>query len=275
MVIGDGEFSIHYWYYTGHAEMRAPHAHASYELFYVLDGGRVFFINGTVYTANKGDLIFINSNDVHRTTSSEALKCERVLINFTDAFLQHVISHSPFPLLPVGRSSPVFHFPINEQAAVEELLQKMLQECRLQESGYEMCVQSLLTELLIRMYRHDLKEYERQAPPAHPMHQKISEVASYMNEHFSQQVTLQETARRFFISPSYLSRTFKNVTGFQFSEYLQIIRIREAQRRLRETDEPIGRIAEEVGFDHTANFNVTFKKITGVTPGYYRRSMGS
>lgn len=271
-VIDAGAFSIEYLQQTGYSSMPGPHAHPAYEIFYVLNGGRVFFINETVYTVEKGDMIFIHPNDVHRTTSSQALKCERILVNFLESFIVPELSRSSVRLLPLSRPSPLFRFPVNEQAAIEELLRSMLHECQTQDEGCVTYVRALLAKLLVRLYRHHRKEHEMLTSPAHPMHQKISEIAAYLNEHFQQNVTLRDVARQFYISPSYLSRVFKKITGFQFKEYLQIIRVREAQRLLRESDDSIGLIAEKTGFAHTANFNVTFKALTGITPGYYRRS---
>ncbi|WP_088103689.1 helix-turn-helix domain-containing protein [Halalkalibacter urbisdiaboli] len=265
----DEQFSIQYMYQTGYSTMVRPHTHSTYELFYVLNGGKVFFINETVYIAQKGDLILIQPNDIHRTNSSDELKCERILLNVSDSFIDKELTRFHFRFSSFSRS--LFRFRLNKQAIIEELLQKMLEECQTKHIGYETYLRALLMELLILMHRFDQQVSKQLEPPTHPLYQKISEMARYMRKHYQSKLTLAEIAQRFFISPSYLSRSFKLITGFQFKDYLQIIRVQEAKRLLRETDKPIGRIAEEVGFEYVANFNVTFKKITGITPRDYRK----
>ncbi|WP_284645903.1 helix-turn-helix transcriptional regulator [Paenibacillus silviterrae] len=268
--IEDNDFSIHYTNLVG--QMRGPHAHPSYEILYVMEGERIFFLNETVYLLQKGDMILINPNDPHRSTSSEASKCERILVNFTDAFIQPELARARIHLLPQERPSRIFRFSVNEQAAVEELLRRMIHECQGQEEGCSAFVRASLTQLLVLMHRNERKQSQRFAHSSHPMHQKVSEIAAYVVEHYATGLTLNDVARRFYISPSYLSRIFRSITGFHFKEYLQLVRIREAKRLLRETSIPIGAVAEATGFEHTANFNVTFKKITGSTPGHYRKS---
>ncbi|WP_162241887.1 helix-turn-helix domain-containing protein [Paenibacillus sp. Leaf72] len=72
-------------------------------------------------------------------------------------------------------------------------------------------------------------------------------------------------------SQYYLSRKFKQCTGFGFSEYVQLVRIREAQRLLRETDLKIIEVAACVGIDPVANFHKLFKSTNGCSPLQYRK----
>ena len=81
-------------------------------------------------------------------------------------------------------------------------------------------------------------------------------------------LSLSET---FFISPYYLSRTFKAVTGFTLIEYVNLTRIKQAQRLLKETDHKIIDIAEAVGFESIGHFDRIFKKIAATTPMTYRK----
>lgn len=55
----------------------------------------------------------------------------------------------------------------------------------------------------------------------------MSEVAEYVGTHYREELHLKDVAERFFVSPYYLSRTFKRCTGFGFAEYVQLVRIRE------------------------------------------------
>ncbi|WP_440115636.1 AraC family transcriptional regulator [Paenibacillus sp. QZ-Y1] len=267
--IGENSFTIeHMSRHDGNA-MPQPHAHHFYELYYLLEGERVYSMNGQLLTASKGDLILINPHDVHTTSKGNIPGFERILIGFSPSFATGM-ELGICGLLPFDRSR-LLHFPKAEQPEMERILWQMLQECKERRPHYEIVVRSLLAQLLIRIHR--VEEAVRQSSPAplHPMQDKISEIATYVNSHYNEPLTLEEAAARFYISPSYLSRMFSRFTGFRFSEYLRVVRVREAQRRLLSTQERVHMIAEKVGFEHTAHFNKTFKQVTGTTPLRYRK----
>ena len=83
---------------------------------------------------------------------------------------------------------------------------------------------------LIRLHRIETTLQSQTHEYEHPMHQKISEIAQYIKSNYHERLTLEKVAKRFYISPSYLSRVFTKLTGFHFREYLQVVRIREARK---------------------------------------------
>ncbi|MGB3986308.1 MAG: helix-turn-helix transcriptional regulator, partial [Limnochordia bacterium] len=72
-------------------------------------------------------------------------------------------------------------------------------------------------------------------------------------------------------SQYYLSRMFKTVTGLTLIEYLNTIRIQEAQKLLADENLSITEIASLVGYDSQTYFGRMFKRITGLTPREYRK----
>lgn len=266
--IGAHLFSIQQLRRTGYNTMPRPHSHTGYELYYLLQGERVYFMNGKVYGAKKGDLIVVRPGDLHSTSSSQVEEFERILVNFSADFLEE--SDQPILEQPPYQESALLHLPLKEQAELERLLMGMLAECREQQPFYEAYVRNQLHELLIRVHRtgswqENISEFQ------HPMHQKVSEIASYIHEHFREPLTLEQLSGRFYISPAYLSRVFLKLTGFHLSEYIRVVRVREAQTMLRLTKDKIQTIAEKVGFEHVSHFNKTFKSITGCSPLQYRK----
>ncbi|MGE5606892.1 MAG: helix-turn-helix transcriptional regulator [Bacteroidota bacterium] len=94
----------------------------------------------------------------------------------------------------------------------------------------------------------------------------------YLNEHYQEDLNLKTIQERFFISPYHFSRTFKKITGFNFIEYLNSIRTREAQKLLKDSGLPVTEISEHVGFDNLTHFGRVFKKIVGTSPTNYRKN---
>ncbi|MBD7967015.1 helix-turn-helix transcriptional regulator [Paenibacillus gallinarum] len=270
-MIGEHAFSIQLMKKSGISAMKRPHSHPYYELYYLLDGERVYFMNGSVYTARKGDMMVVNPDDFHSTASSDVPEFERVLVSFSHQFFTEGNPRTGVEL--PFRESLLLRFTLKEQPFIEHLLRQMLKECREQPLHYVAYVRSLLAELLIHLDRHLHSDQTKKVmiEDRNPMHAKVSEIANYINEHYAQPLTLEQLARQFYISPSYLSRIFSKLTGFHFKEYLQVVRIREAQKRLAETRDKVQSIAEQTGFEHINHFNKTFKKLTGTSPLRYRK----
>jgi AraC family transcriptional regulator, arabinose operon regulatory protein len=269
--IGDSSFTIERLERKGHFDMLSEHGHDSYEIYYLMSGRRNYFIRNRVYTVEPGNLVFIARNELHHTTASGEGSHERILINFTESFLSPwtEMDQEMSGLLELPDGSAVLRLHLSEQSRVEEWLFAMLKECREKSSGYRAGVRALLVQLLLYIHRHHPQPQEE--PETSPLHRKISGMAQYMQENLGERVTLEEVARRFDLSPYYASRSFKQVTGFTFSEYAQIVRVRAAQELLRKTDGKVVDIAAQVGFEQIAHFNKVFKKVTGISPRKYRQ----
>ena len=94
----------------------------------------------------------------------------------------------------------------------------------------------------------------------------------FLQENYkSSEMNVSEIAMRSFLSKSYFSRLFKKTTGQNFSKYLQNLRISEACKLLKTTDKKVIEIIYDVGLKDIKHFNVLFKRITGMTPGEYRK----
>ena len=265
--IGGGSFSIQLMKRKGVTAMPRPHSHRSIELYYLISGERIYFIEDQVVTVREGDLIVIAPGELHATASSQVAEFERFLLHVEPEFLDPSLSVEPL-LAPSGRFR-LIRLSFKEQDEVRRLLAQMQDECRLGRLHYELCVRSLLAELLILLHRTE----PQRADPAdrHPLFAKISEIATYLREHAREPLTLEATANRFYISASYLSRIFYRFTGFHFREYVTVVRIREAQRLLAETQLQVQEVAGKMGFEHMSHFNRTFKRIAGITPLQYRK----
>ncbi|MCV4232093.1 AraC family transcriptional regulator [Virgibacillus sp. LDC1] len=267
----EGEFYYHRIHRTKPFE-RNNHYHGTYEIYYLVSGERNYFIKEKLYTIRAGDLILINKFDVHKTSGQGDPEHERIVINFSDSFLG-----KGHPLLVSGllgmfnQDRPLLRLTVPEQAIIMQILNKMADEIREGSASYEYMLQVLLTELLIKTSRLT----HSASLPAHtslnPLHQKITDVVKFIHAHYADKITLQQLSETFYISPFYLSRIFKEITGFTIINYLNLTRIREAQRLLTDTDLKIVDIAESIGFESLTHFDRTFKKIMKMTASKYRK----
>ena len=75
-------------------------------------------------------------------------------------------------------------------------------------------------------------------------------------------------------SVSYFSALFKKETGEGFAKYLTRVRMERAKELLQETNLPVAEICSQVGYSDLKHFNQTFKKVTSLSPGQYRKLYG-
>lgn len=113
------------------------------------------------------------------------------------------------------------------------------------------------------------------AAPAIPDDSQIDQAIEFIDHSFTEELRISDLARRFHFSPSYFSTLFRKHTGKNFTKYVAEKRIAHAQSLLRNTPLPLQEIADQTGYGDYFQFNKTFKKHIGLTPGQYRREMAS
>ncbi|WP_199613915.1 helix-turn-helix domain-containing protein [Paenibacillus alkalitolerans] len=257
---------------TGHYTMDVDHFHDSYEIYYLLEGERYYFIEGVTYKIRKGDLVLIGKYDVHKTVDTGIPNHERILISFRESDLSNYQNHIPLLLSCFRQDTKVARLDPSAQREIEEYLYRMLEEKTNSGIGHQIVLQTLLVQLLIAAVRHCEGSAEQAETAESAASRKVEEIVRYINSNYAQPIRQSELAKKFYVSSSYLSRTFKRATGFSYSEYVQIVRVKEAQRLLRESNKMIIEIAEMSGFDSVPHFNRVFKRIIRTTPTHYRKS---
>lgn len=101
----------------------------------------------------------------------------------------------------------------------------------------------------------------------------IIRICDYIKKNYAKQISLKTMGEKFFISPSYISKLFKEKTDNNFLEYLTRIRIEEAKKLLLNTEDKIYEIAQKVGYGNAKYFSQLFEKQTGLSPRDYREKM--
>ncbi|MFS0727117.1 helix-turn-helix domain-containing protein [Paenibacillus sp. 1P07SE] len=250
--------------------MHTDHYHASYEIYYLISGERFYFIRDRSYHVRKGDLVFINTRELHKTSGTGGGGHERLVIYFEEEWLsRYYAPHHELLLQPFVQAPPVIRFPVREQVQSEQLIHRLMAEMSSAAPGQELAIRQTVSDLLLLAARHAASSEAE--PLDTPLHLKMSEVARYINEHYAEPIYLTALAEQFYLSPYYLSRTFRKAIGLTMNEYLNLVRIRAAEQLLKETDLAVTEIAARVGYDNFSHFGKTFKKITKTSPRNYRK----
>lgn len=269
----EGPFYYHHIRRT-RSYSRMKHYHRTYEIFYLLQGERSFFIGDRAFHVQEGDLIFIDRQVVHKASDLGPPRHERIVLNFSEDFLGQGHPYADPLLFLAFERREAHRLDAGERLYVQSLMTRIANETTQRLPGYLTAVRLLLTELLLFAARRMQQARLSGQEATRPAHSKITDIVRYIHEHYAEKLGLTALSSAFYISAPYLSRTFKAVTGFGLTEYINLTRIKEAQRLLRETEAKVIDIAQRVGFENAGHFDRMFKKITGTTPIVYRRHHG-
>jgi len=99
----------------------------------------------------------------------------------------------------------------------------------------------------------------------------MDKIVQYINEHFSDtDLSLNTIAKQVYLSPNYISTLFKKYLDVNISNYIIDIRMKKAEKLLRESDYKAYEIANMVGYTNSQYFSILFKRSIGISPTDYR-----
>lgn len=255
--------------------MVTRHIHEEYEIYYLLEGERYYFINQQTYLITPGTLVFIDREQVHRTGMVSGIPHhDRILMGIMEEpFSSFLASFGGLKLQNFfTEQGNVLTLPPDMRPIIEALLQDIASEMIAKKPAYLLAAMTKLAEFFITVLRMQPAGPTVLSQTAHsnPKYQKVDEVARYIVTHCTENLSLDYLADRFYINKFYLSRIFKEVTSFTINEYQNVNRIKKAHLLLLETDDSITSIAEQLGYENITYFERVFKKYRGMTPLKYR-----
>lgn len=234
--------------------MPATHYHDHYEIYFLTRGKVRYFIEDEVYDVEQGDIVLIPPRVIHKTATRENRGAERLLIAFTSKFLMRT---------PSDRLFECFKARIFKNAPVEHIMLKAEQEFKNNDYYSEEMIAGCIRELLVCCTRM----YEKSKETSH-MHEStfVQEAVRYISEFYADEITLSKLAEMFAVSESHFSRSFKAFTGLCLSEYINLVRIKNAETILRTEKLSVTEAAARCGFNSSSYFTAVFRKTLGITP---------
>ena len=138
---------------------------------------------------------------------------------------------------------------------------------------YEIMLKIHLMNILVEMIRaYDGQLAKNETTYNAETLRYIEKSLAYIDEHLTDNLTLEELAAVAHMSKNYFCRQFKQLNGISPWEYICVKRIERAVHYIETTDLTRLEIASKCGYNNTSNFYYAFKKITGKTPGDYKNS---
>lgn len=245
------------------------HFHENYEFCQPLNRPCDFLVDGTLYHAEPGDIISVDSRVVHRFLLREPDTAIRIL---------------QFPVRILLRSGTLgsalqTHIPkaTLEQipglySAVCTLMELMEQEPPISSGGKNELLQSLMTSLYLLLLKHFPAKSNQGLRKDTDLFFQATE---YANAHFSDAtLTVESMAAALYVSREKLSSVFLQYAGISCKQYINTLRVDEANRIMMEGCD-ISTTALESGFGSIRTFNSVYKGIIGMSPTEYIKKLRS
>lgn len=251
--VGQQESDVAYHY--------REHVQEEYEFIYILSGSVEYECDGEKFTVNADDMYFIQPGQKHKETSlSEPLKFIYVkffLYNYRgvrmDSFLKDV-------------SLQKFEKPAR---GLRTKFIKIFDEMVNQELGFKQIVENCISEILIDVMRI-LKMSQAEKTSTSSINNVIALIIEDIAMNVHKNYSVEEISRAYGISKSSLHHAFKKQTGLPFKDYVNRMKIKEAEHQLTVTDKTVTHIAWSLGFSNVYYFCRLFKKYKGITPTEFR-----
>lgn len=252
--------------------MQFQHFHTFYELCILLCPNAIHFLEGIPYEIQAFDIVGISPNRLHKTQYPTGKPCKRLIIQFNMPPQIAGLSNEYEQLLQLFHQEvPIFRFAPELQKRLFGKLNDIYHLAPQKDPMRDLIIHQKFIEFLILLFLNEKSNIYFNETALTDLEQKIYSVAGYIHAHYPEDLSLEQLAKHFCISASYLSHRFKHVTGFSVTDYIQMTRIRNVQSMLINTTIPITEVAEPCGFNCFSQFNRVFRKHIGMSPSQYRK----
>lgn len=251
-------------YHKHHSQLIHQHKDVL-ELFYVMEGRGRYLVGKREYAVQAGDLVICNANILHGEAPFQDYSMQSYCCVLTGI---HIPKMPPNTLMGPN-CNPVLRLVANQQAVEHTLM--ALHALNNQSVSNEHVCDILANAFFEIVYREFLDSKSLYDTAVQKTEELIRNITEYLDEHFVEDVSLQRLGENFHMSHYHLAHIFKKGTGVSPIKYVMQRRIGEAQNLLMNSDMPIGKIGEVLGFGEHCHLSAMFKKYVGVTPSQYRK----
>jgi len=242
------------------------HCHDHLELAFIMSGKGRYKINDVIYEIEEGDLLIFNPGTYHQAlVANKSTPTYEFFIGVSDFCLTGMPSNSL-----ILKNLPVYKTGSELKQKLMRLCTSMSAENDIYKIGRYYMMQSYLIQYMLAVLRDDQLPGE---PGGHVAFESINknriveEIILFFEEHYSEKISLELISENMYISPFYISKIFKMVTGDTPIRYLINIRLDKAKQLLETSpDLNVREIADRVGYDDAYHFSKLFKKRFGIPP---------
>ena len=225
------------------------------KFYYVEKGNIVVEIYGQTITAGPGDLMLIPAHTLHSCWLTEERYAEKSWCHFS-------LKNGAAEFFESCQVPPLLH--VKDRITVKRLFRTLFSSHDMPAARKNLTATAAICGLVQYYFDHTAVIVQEAASD------RIKQVITYISEHYTENITLEQLAKLSSYSPTHLSKRFRDATGIPPIRYLNNVRIEQAKYLLQYTSDPISRIMERCGFSDAAYFSRAFKKVLGYSPKTFR-----
>lgn len=245
------------------------HWHDEFEIIFSLSGSFVLLIDSVEYKVNPGEVYIINPGEIHLMGSrnpgadyhSIVFPFELIAFRSDDK-----LSAKYFTPLIEGRYR--FLNKVYDDLVTDKMIDTLNEIIETYEGTT--FTRELKIRILLLSFIEQISCARMVNLNTNPKQKKGRSILSYIQQNYTEPITLAELARLFHMSEKYLSRYFKQTYHITLSQYIGHLRITKAKSLLLSTNLPITDVAMQSGFQDVSYFVRTFHKTVGTSPLKYR-----
>ncbi len=253
-----------------------PHIHSAIEILYFMVGDSRVVINGDEYLVSPGDMVLFRSNSIHEVYSMSDTPCTHLVLQISPAQVIAFSSeeHGSSYLLRLSLSCHddkcFWSKEECDRLGFTELFATLIEEEKNPKNCSDIRIKIAGASVLLKILDEIMPKDDSADDSDEAVSGCIYNAIVYLNRYYNQNITADICAKKVFMSYGHFSRSFKRVTGANFKDYLNTIRVNRAEKALIGTDDSIAEICRKCGFNTVSYFIAMFRRIKGVTPAVYR-----
>lgn len=247
--------------------MSAPHSHEFYELYFLLDGKRDFFIKNKMFVVEENTLIVVPPYCLHKT---EGGAYRRINVNVSPSLL----TESQNAFLKRLSTKTALKLGNKYSETIKTLLIQGAEQQRKSSVDKTDNLLSIIKTVLLLLSTQDTVSVASVSTAYKPndVSPEVLKILYYINNNLDKRVTLNELCEEFFLSKVTLCKKFKDVMHCSIMDYVNGLRLNKAKSLLRETNKSIEEIACECGYSSANYFGLVFKRDMKISPLNYRKT---
>ncbi|WP_119317722.1 helix-turn-helix domain-containing protein [Companilactobacillus formosensis] len=244
-----------------------PHYHDDIEIIYILEGNINVFDGTLLNELHSGNVYLVNSNSIH-STSSSSQHTKNYILQISYDFLINFIPDFPKYKFVINNDNPKIENLKKDISSINTIL-----NAKNDKDAYLLCLSYLFDLIYLLMNNFSFQISSQSAKRETKYHRRISKVIGYIENNYSNQITLSEVSNYVHLSTTYFSHFFKNQMGVNFYNYLTNIRMKHVENELRHTNKEILQIMYNCGFTTYHQFRKEFYQRYQMTPSKFRKQL--